>query len=54
MASSEPDWCFAKKGLKLFLNNKPDEAEILFAQRPDSFHIKTARCYMLFMVIIIK
>ncbi|XP_044016905.1 tetratricopeptide repeat protein 39C-like isoform X1 [Aphidius gifuensis] len=49
MASSEPDWCFAKKGLKLFLNNKPDEAEILFAQRPDSFHIKTARCYMLFM-----
>ncbi|XP_015115021.1 tetratricopeptide repeat protein 39C [Diachasma alloeum] len=48
-ATSEPDWSVAKRGLALFLNNKPDEAELLFADRNDSFHVKTARCYMLFM-----
>lgn len=48
--TSEPDWSVAKKGLTLFLNNKPEEAEVVFAQRSESFHIKAARCYVFFMV----
>ncbi|KAK0084360.1 hypothetical protein PV325_007157 [Microctonus aethiopoides] len=43
------DWSVAKKGLTLFLNNKPEESNILFASRSDSFHIKAAQCYISFM-----
>lgn len=51
-ATSEPDWSIAKRGLTLFLNNNTNDAEVLFADRNDNFHVKTARCYMLFMVTI--
>ena len=49
-STQEEDWQIARRGLSLFLNNKPEEAEILFALRSNSFHIKTARCFVLFMV----
>lgn len=48
------DWSVAKKGLTLFLNNKPEESNILFASRSDSFHIKAAQCYISFMVNTVK
>lgn len=48
--TEEEDWQIARRGLSLFLNNKPEEAEMLFACRSNSFHTKTARCFVLFMV----
>ena len=50
-SKSEADWSIARKGISLLLNNKTEEAEILFTQHPRSFHIQAGRSFVLFMVI---
>lgn len=49
-SNSESDWCIARKGISLLLNNKIEEAETLFTQHPRSFQIKAGRSFVLFMV----
>lgn len=44
------EWNIARMGISLLLNNKTEEAEILFTKHPHSFHIKAGRCFVLFMV----
>ncbi|XP_014476192.1 PREDICTED: tetratricopeptide repeat protein 39C-like [Dinoponera quadriceps] len=43
------DWSIARTGISLLLNNKTEEAEALFTGHPYSFHVKTGRCFVLFM-----
>ncbi|XP_015590693.1 tetratricopeptide repeat protein 39C isoform X2 [Cephus cinctus] len=45
----ETDWQVARRGISLLLNDKIEEADHLFAERPHSFHIKAGRCFALFM-----
>ncbi|OAD58484.1 Tetratricopeptide repeat protein 39C, partial [Eufriesea mexicana] len=43
------EWNIARAGISLLLNNKTEEAEILFTEHPHSFHVKAGRCFVLFM-----
>lgn len=47
---SESDWFIARKGISLLLNNKIEEAEALFTQHPQSFHLKAGQGFVFFMV----
>jgi hypothetical protein len=44
------DWCLAKKGIQLLLNNKIDEAEILFRSRKENVQMAAGHCFITFMV----
>ncbi|KAJ8681534.1 hypothetical protein QAD02_017326 [Eretmocerus hayati] len=48
-SSPEADWCKARRGISLLLNNKTNEAESLFSQHPGSLHLKAGRGFVLFM-----
>jgi hypothetical protein len=48
---SGDDWCLAKKGIQLLLNNKIDEAETLFRSRKENVQMAAGHCYITFMVI---
>jgi len=44
------DWCLAKKGIQLLLNNQIDEAEVLFRDRKENVQMAAGHCYITFMV----
>lgn len=44
------DWCLAKKGIQLLLNNKIDEAETLFRSRKENVQMAAGHCFITFMV----
>lgn len=46
----DDDWHLAKKGIQLLLNNKLEEAEILFKERKDNVQMAAGYCFVTFMV----
>lgn len=49
MTDDNEDWCLARDGIKLFLNNKVEEAEELFTQNKDNVQIRAGYCFLTFM-----
>ncbi|XP_071444935.1 tetratricopeptide repeat protein 39C-like [Hetaerina americana] len=45
----ENDWILAKKGIKLLLNNKIEEAEGLFSTHKDNIQMAAGYCFVTFM-----
>lgn len=44
------DYEYAREGIKLWLNNTPDAADVHFKRRLDNLQVKAAYTYMSFMV----
>lgn len=49
MSEAKEDWCLAREGIKLLLNNKIEEAEELFNGKKDNIQMAAGYCFVTFM-----
>lgn len=51
IVNKESPWMIARRGIKLLLNDKNKEAEVLFITSPPGIQITAGICFVTFMVL---